>query len=215
MPELCRICNTRRARRHCPGIGGDICSICCGDQREVNISCPLDCEYLREARLHEKSSPIDPKSLPNQDVRLTEQFLHDHEELVYFCSFTIADAALRTPAAVDVDLQNALDALIRTHRTLDSGLVYETRPGDRVAASIQELFERSLAEFQKARGSEQGLAPYRDAELIGALVFLQRSALTYTNGRPKGRAYIDFLRVRLRIENAPGTGSVAGSLLVS
>jgi hypothetical protein len=214
MPELCRICNTRRARRHCPGIGGDICSICCGDQREVNISCPLDCEYLREARLHEKTIDLDPKSVPNQDIRLTEQFIQDHNELVVFCGFTIADAALRTPGAVDLDVQNALEALIRTHRTLESGLVYETRAQDRVAASVQELFERSLTEFQDSRSKEQGLSPYRNAELIGALVFLQRSALTHSNGRPKGRAYIDFLRERLRIENAPEPRSVAGSVLV-
>jgi len=214
MPELCRICNTRRARRHCPGISGDICSICCGNQREVNISCPLDCEYLREARLHEKLTPVDPKSLPNQDIRLTEQFLHEHDELVFFCSFTLVDAALRTPGAVDLDVQNALEALIRTHRTLDSGLVYETRAGDRVAASLQELFERSFDEFQKTR-SKEGQAPYRDAELIGALVFLQRSAVAYSNGGPKGRAYIDFLRERLGMKNAPGAGSVAGSVLVS
>jgi hypothetical protein len=215
MPELCRICNTRRARRHCPGIGGDICSICCGDQREVNISCPLDCEYLREARLHEKTVGIDPKSVPNQDIRLTEQFLEDHNELIVFCGFTIADAALRTAGAVDVDVQNALEALIRTHRTLESGLVYETRAQDRVAASIQELFERSLADFQNSRSKEQGLSPYRNAELIGALVFLQLSAIALSNGRPKGRAYIDSLRARLGMTNVPQPGSVAGSVLVT
>jgi hypothetical protein len=199
MAELCRICNTRRARRHCPGIHGDICPVCCGNQREVNIFCPLDCQYLREARLHEKLPIVDPKTLPNSDVRISEQFLRDHEELVLFCTFTIADAALRTPGAVDSDVQAALDALIRTHRTSESGLLYETRAADRVAAAVQKLFERSLADFQKARQEKEGLSPFRNAEILGVLVFLERSALASQNGRPKGRAYIDFVRKRLNI----------------
>src|ERR1700757_3643070 len=97
MQELWRICHTRRPKRHCPGIGGDICSLCCGDQREVNISCPLDCQYLQEARIHEKPIEISRNALPNKDIRLSENFLHEHQDLVLFCSFTLADAALRTP----------------------------------------------------------------------------------------------------------------------
>jgi hypothetical protein len=207
MAELCRICNTRRARRRCPGIQGDICAVCCGNQREVNIFCPLDCQYLREARLHEKPLTVDPKNLPNSDIRISEQFLRDHEELVLFCMFTLADAALRTPGAVDNDVLAALAALIRTHRTSESGLFYETRAEDRVAAAVQELFERSLADFQKTRHEKEGLSPFRNAEILGVLVFLERSAIANENGRPKGRAYIDFVRERLNISQEAETKS--------
>ena len=62
----------------------------------------------------------------------------------FFCTFTLVDAALRTPGAVDSDVLAALAALIRTYRTSESGLVYETRAEDRVAAAVQELFERRL-----------------------------------------------------------------------
>ena len=199
MAELCRICNARRARRRCPGIQGDICAVCCGNQREVNIFCPLDCQYLREARLHEKLPVVDPKSLPNSDIRVNEQFLRDHEELVFFCTFTVIDAGLRTPGAVDIDVQAALSALIRTYRTAESGLVYETRAEERVAAAVQELFERSLEDYQKARQEKEGLSPFRNAEILGVLVFLERSVIANQNGRPKGRAYIDFIRERLKI----------------
>ena len=179
--------------------------MCCGNQREVNIFCPLDCQYLREARLHEKPPAIDPKNLPNSDIRIHEQFLRDHEELVLFCTFTLADAALRTPGAVDSDVLAALAALIRTYRTSESGLVYETRAEDRVAAAVQELFERSLADFQKTRQEKEGLSSFRNAEVLGVLVFLERSALTNQNGRPKGRAYIDFVRERLNISQEADT----------
>ena len=199
MPELCRICQTRRARRHCPGIEGEICSLCCGDQREVNINCPLDCVFLEEARLHEKPLQIDREAIPHQDIRLSEEWLRDHEELVLFCSFTLADAALRTPGATDTDVLSALEALIRTYRTLESGLVYQTKPDDRVGAAVQEKFERSLADFQKERSSREGLLPFRDADILACLAFLERSALAQRNGRVRGRAFVDFLRRKLSV----------------
>jgi hypothetical protein len=111
----------------------------------------------------------------------------------------LADAALRTPGAVDSDVQAALAALIRTHRTSESGLLYETRAEDRIAAAVQGLFERSLADYQKTRQEQEGLSPFRNAEILGVLVFLERSAISNRNGRPKGRAYIDFVRERLNI----------------
>jgi len=58
----CAICQTRRPRRFCPGVRGEICSLCCGAEREVTVDCPLDCEFLREARRHEKAP--EPNAIP-------------------------------------------------------------------------------------------------------------------------------------------------------
>src|SRR6185295_15641952 len=98
----CAICETRRPRRFCPGVRGDICSICCGTEREVTVSCPLDCEYLQDARLHERPAPLDPQQLPNQDIRITDRFLREHQELLAYLSQVIGQAALDTPGAVDL-----------------------------------------------------------------------------------------------------------------
>src|SRR5580693_5104828 len=68
----CAICQTRRPRRSCPGVHGDICAICCGAQREVTVSCPSTCEYLQEARKHEPSAEIDPATMGNPDIRVNE-----------------------------------------------------------------------------------------------------------------------------------------------
>src|SRR3954454_7132300 len=84
----CAICETRRPRRFCPGVRGDICSICCGTEREVSVNCPLECEFLQEARRHDKPATLDPADVPNQDIRVTERFIDEHHALVTF----IADA---------------------------------------------------------------------------------------------------------------------------
>jgi len=189
----CKICNTRKPRRYCPGVGGDICSICCGSEREVTVNCPLDCVYLVEARQHEKPAPPAAGPLPNQDVKLSEEFLRDHEPLLIFLGAKLLEASLETAGAVDSDVQEALESLIRTYRTLESGLYYETRPNNLLAAAIHQKIQEAVQELRKEL-SEKGSTPIRDSEILGILVFLERVGLHQRNGRPRGRAFIDYLR---------------------
>ncbi|HUA21666.1 MAG TPA: hypothetical protein VMB25_23135 [Bryobacteraceae bacterium] len=189
----CKICDTRKPRRFCPGVGGDICSICCGNQREVTVDCPLDCPHLMEARLHEKTAPLDPDNVPNQDVEVTEQFLREHEPLLIFLGARLLEAALATSGAVDSDVREALGSLIRTYRTLQSGLIYETRPSNLVADAIHRKIQEAVEALRREL-AEKNATPIRDAEILGTLVFLERVELHQNNGRPRGRAFVDYLR---------------------
>lgn len=189
----CKICQKKRARRHCPGVGGDICPVCCGVERENSIDCPLDCEHLQAARLHEQPAPLDPETLPNKDVRISEDFIRDHEELVVWLTLALQQA-MEKEHAVDSDAREALQALIRTYRTLQSGLIYETRPQNPFAAAIQGALKQSIDDLRKHLAEESGMQTLRDAEILGTLVFLERLDLQYNNGRRRSRAFFDFLR---------------------
>src|SRR5271154_1130369 len=124
----CQICGVRKPRRYCPGVRGDICPQCCGTEREVTVDCPLECEYLRESRLHERPPEAGADTpFPNRDVNVTEEFLRDHESLVIFLCAQLLTASLATTGAIDFDVRDALDSLIRTYRTLESGLYYESK----------------------------------------------------------------------------------------
>lgn len=191
---LCKICGKRRARRACPAVRDEICTICCGTEREVSLSCPLECEYLQEAHRREKPIPISDKQLANPDVPVNEEFLETHEELVLFCIYSLVQAAVRTSGALDADVLAALEALIQTHRTLESGLVYETRAENMVAAAVQRSFAASLADYQKLRAEREALLPVRNSEILKVLVFLHRLGQQNLNGRPRGRMYLDLLR---------------------
>jgi hypothetical protein len=190
----CKICDIRKPRRYCPGVGGEICSLCCGNEREVTISCPLNCPYLVEARLHEKPRPLNPDEVPNRDIQVTEQFLREHEPLLMFLASHLLDASLNAPGAVDSDVREALESLIRTHRTLQSGLYYETRPANLIAAAIHQRMQEAVETLRKEL-AEKNATPLRDAEILGTLVFLERVELNQNNGRPRGRAFLDYLRV--------------------
>ena len=190
----CAICQIRRPRRYCPGVNGDICSICCGTEREVTVSCPLDCPYLHEARKHDRPLPLDEEQIPNREIRVSEEFLAEHEALLLASGQALCAAGLATPGAVDFDIRDTLAALIRTYRTLESGLYYESLPENAVAAQIYRYLHEALAAFRQQETEQLGMARTRDADVLAILVFLQRLELDRNNGRPRGRAFLDFLR---------------------
>ncbi|MBZ5594493.1 MAG: hypothetical protein LAP39_19805 [Acidobacteriia bacterium] len=208
----CAICHIRRPKRFCPGVRGDICTICCGTEREVSVDCPLDCVYLREAHRHEKITPTDPHDFPNPDIRVTEEFLRDHEPLLLFLARTLVDAAIKTTGAVDFDVREALDAIVRTYRTLQSGVYYETRPANPIAANICRLVQAGIEEFRKQEPERTGMTSTRDSDVLTLLVFLQRLELDNNNQRKRGRAYLDFLCGFF--PEQPGEAAPAGSSLI-
>jgi len=52
----------------------------------------------------------------------------------------------------------------------------------------------ALAAFRQQETEQLGMARTRDADVLAILVFLQRLELDRNNGRPRGRAFLDFLR---------------------
>lgn len=189
----CKLCETRRPRRYCPGVTGDICSLCCGTHREETVDCPLDCVYLQEAHRHERPPEIDPEQIPNRDIKVTDDFLREHEALIASVGRILLEAALEARSPVDHDIRDALEGLVRTYRTLDSGLVYETRSPNPVAAFMQQHFREKIAELQQRLRDRFGMETMRDAEVLGALAFLQRIEYNLNNGRKRSRAFLSFL----------------------
>jgi hypothetical protein len=177
-------------------VGGEICPQCCGEQREITVDCPSDCEHLRQARLRETVPPVNEADVPNRDVHLSEQFIHQHEPVVFALALALRRAMEET-RAVDFDGREALAALIRTYRTLESGLIYETQPTNPYAAGILDRLKAAVERLRKGLESEAGMPVLRDADVLGVLVFLERLELQHNNGRRRGRAFLDFLRVYL------------------
>lgn len=206
----CKICETRRARRFCPGVAGDICPVCCGAGREETIACPLDCEYLQQARAHEKPAEVKPEQVPNADIPVSDDFLHENSALLGAAMHAVVHAGLNTPGAVDNDLREALDALVRTYRTRESGLYYESRPDNLVAAKIQADVQRAIEDYREKSRERRGIETVRDADVLGTLVFLQRVGIHVGNGRARGRAFLDFLRANTSVEQplSPGASSL-------
>lgn len=157
------------------------------------MDCPLDCEYLREARAHDRPVVLSEEDLPNKDIPLSEDFVRKQEHVVMWLANALA-RVMETRRSVDADAREGLESLIKTYRTLASGLIYETRPQNPFAADIQEALKQAVDELRKRVTEASGMQTLRDADVLGALVFLQRLELQHNNGRRRSRAFFDFLR---------------------
>jgi hypothetical protein len=190
---VCAICHTRRAKRFCPAVNGEICPLCCGTEREVSLTCPFECEFLQEARRRDRPVPLTEADLPHTDIQVSEKFVTSHEPLLVFLGQTLFQAAMQAEA-VDFDVREALEGLIRTYRTLQTGMVYESVPDNTIAAAVFRALQAALDEFRREEQQKAGMTRTRDADILGLLVFLRRVELDRNNGRKRGRAFLDSLR---------------------
>ena len=98
-------------------------------------------------------------------------------------------------------MREALASLVRTYRTLHSGLVYESLPSGGVASVIHSRVRQALNEFRQQVTQSSGAGSvFRDSAALDILVFLERLALDRNNGRRRGKVFLDFLRGHFPLE---------------
>lgn len=208
----CSLCESRKAKRSCPALRQEICPQCCGQEREETLDCPLDCSYLLDSRDRERRPGLDSENFPHKEVRITENFLRDHEDLLTATARSVLTASFQTPGAVDRDVRDALDALVRTHKTLESGVYYQTMPQSPLAASIAGGIQQLLQRFRQEETQRTGLTRTRDVDVLGVLVFLLRMALDEDNGRKLCKRFLHKLYLHFQPAQP---ASAPSSLIVS
>ncbi len=199
----CVLCQVRKEKRFCPAVHGRICAQCCGEQREVTLDCPSDCPYLlqarQQAREHEHSVDAAERAALLPEIEISEQFLYEREQLILGLSFALAKSAragrsLDGHTLTDRDLIAALSALAKSYQTLvESSLIYEQPTANMAHHEIAREVATMVKEFREAEQKHLGYSRLRDSEVLKALVFLLRMGTARTSGRPKSRAFVDFL----------------------
>ena len=192
----CVICEIRKEKRFCPAVHGRICPQCCGEQREVTLDCPSDCPYLQQAREHEKPRPadqIDPAGL-FLEIAVPDQFMYEKEHLLMGLTYALAKAARGDRGVHDQDLIASLTMLGKSYeRRINSGLHYEqpltSDSQRRIAAEVETM----VKEYREAEQKHLGYSSLRESDVLKALAFLVRLAHGRTSGRPKSRAFVEFL----------------------
>jgi len=203
----CTICEERKEKRFCPAVHGRICPQCCGEQRERTLDCPSDCAYLLQARQQARGHATANNQRPDErdrealfpEVEIPEQFLYEREELILGLSFALAKSArasrsLGDHSLTDRDLIAAVSSLAKSYQTLvNSSLIYEPQTTNLAHQSIAREIETMVSEFREAERQHIGQTRLRDSDVLKALVFLLRMGFGRTSGRPKSRAFVDFL----------------------
>jgi len=195
MPVPCPICEKRKPARFCPAKGEKICSVCCGTEREVSIDCPSDCSYLLSAhRYEDERQRTLPAHTPLLDEKIPQDIVYTHQQLMAALAFSIAKFCAVQPAAVDADVLTTTQALAQTYKTLSSGIIYEKPPDAPLPRELYAALIAFISEVKNQQAERAASAALKDLDLFYLWVFLYRMGLLRTNGRPRSRRFIEFLR---------------------
>jgi hypothetical protein len=213
---VCRVCGRRPARRACPALTLNICSLCCGTKREVEIRCPADCGYLFSGRAH---PAVSVRRQQEDDARVFFPSARDLNEtqadillaVLGFLRDYRGDGFLRV---TDDDVENAASALAATHETAARGVIYEQRPQSLAAQRLVNDLRPFIAPLGRDRGTSF------DGDLAAVFRAIERGAREARQSLEGGdTAYLAMVR-RLVVPQAdagPGArpgSSAAGSRLV-
>ena len=163
------------------------------------------------------------------EIEIPEHFLYEHRELIMGLSFVLTncartgsfvggslDVSAGNRSLVDRDLIAALSSLVQSYRTLvESSLIYEQATANLVQQKIAREVGTMVNEFRDEEVKHLGYSRLKDSDVLKALVFWVRMAITRTSGRPKSRAFVDFLFTQFP-EKASGIAAPedAGSRIV-
>lgn len=194
----CPICERRKPVRFCPARGESICTICCGTEREVTLDCPSDCIYLIRAREQEEEQrkPVPRAELPFGDTELPTGVLDLNRQLLAAMATTILDYAAETRGLSDADVAATLRALGETYRTLTSGLYYEKPPEGGPSRELYGHLREAVQALRKEQLARATLPVTKDSDVFYVTVFLARVLRSRSNGRPRCRAFLDFLHAQ-------------------
>ena len=149
-------------------------------------------------------------------IDISEHFLEDHQHLLVGVAHAIAQAARADRALTDREIIQALTILVKSYQTLlGSGLVYQETLPNPVQQALIDGLQQSFEEFRELEEKHLGYTALKDSDLLKMLVFVIRLAQSHTSGRPRSRAFIDFLHEQIPASPAVlDPGAAAGSLIV-
>jgi hypothetical protein len=192
----CPICEKRKPSRFCPAKGEKICAVCCGTEREVTIDCPADCPYLIAAHRYEDEhrKSVAEADIPFRDVRFSSDAIYARQPIVSGLGLTILKFAAAQPALADPDALSALHALADTYKTLTTGIYYEKPPDAPLSRTLYAELAQFLQQTKQGEAERAGFSTLKDSEILYVLIFLLRLGSLRTNGRPRARRFLEFLR---------------------
>jgi hypothetical protein len=209
----CPICEKRPAKRFCPAKAEKICAVCCGRYREITIDCVADCSYLITAHRYEAEhrKPITGQELAYHSVEVPADFVYEHWHVVTEIAGSFLRFWSQNKEASDDAVLTALEALAETYRTLGTGIYYERPPDAMLARALYGEIAQTLQNLRKQEAERAGFSSLKESDIFRLLVFLIRIGKQETNGRPRSRAFLDFLRTRFPL---PETATEQNSRII-
>jgi hypothetical protein len=186
----CPLCSNRHGKRYCPAIAEQICAVCCGTKREIEIDCPSSCAYLKASRSYESDKPIPDREVAAKVHDFDEGFFERYHPVLDAVTRSVIEEHMDSKWLVDIDVIEVYRCLKATMKTLSSGIYYESLPEGPLRLS---LFRRLKALFEEMMEPDPGAdrRTLKVTEAIDVLDFLTMVAQANSSIRPKSRRYLD------------------------
>jgi hypothetical protein len=186
----CSLCSERPGKRYCPAKESQICAICCGSKREIDIDCPSFCVHLQAGRLYEAEKRVPDPQLAAEVGKYDNTFVHRFSLILDTISKSVAEERLNSPWLVDNDVIEVYKSLNSTMKTLSSGVYYESLPDGPVRISLFRRLKALLDQMMQPGADRPSLKVSEASEVLN---FLTLAAQVNSSVRPKSRRYLDWL----------------------
>ena len=169
-----------------------ICAVCCGTKREIEIDCPSSCSYLKASRSYEAEKRIPDPELASRAHKYDEGFINRYHPVLDALTQAVVEERLNSAWLVDNDVIEVYKCLNATMKTLSSGIYYESLPEGPVRLSLFRRLKALLDEMmQPDPSAERGIL--KVGEAVDVLEFLTFAAQMNSSVRPKSRRYLDWI----------------------
>lgn len=153
----CPLCRQRTAKRACPAVGQEICPVCCGTKRLVEINCPPTCVYLESASRHpaaavKRQQEAELTVLMGALGRVSEQQL----QLFFLIQSFVSRFGAKSEGLgrlVDADVAEAAGAIAASFETAGRGVLYEHSATSPTAESLRRELKDFLAQIGRGAGT--------------------------------------------------------------
>src|SRR5262249_34968370 len=188
----CPLCSDRPGKRYCPAKSEQICAVCCGTKREVEIDCPSSCPHLIAGRSYEAEKRIPDPELVQKVEKYSNDFVYRYAPILDSISRSVVEERLQSPWLVDNDVVEVYKSLSATMKTLSSGIYYETLPDGPVQLSLFLRLKAQLDELiQPSANADKSIL--KVSEAVDVLDFLTFAVQANSSVRPRSRRYLDWL----------------------
>jgi len=137
----CAFCNSRKGKRNCPALVGQVCSQCCGAYKQKKIECPADCFYLSKSNQYftekqEAHKVSDFEREMNSVIGNEDRYL----DVMQNIEFAIYKVCGEDDYYSDHDVQTALEYLLEMGKAqLDIPAKFLTEPLPQVEIIIDAI----------------------------------------------------------------------------
>ncbi len=159
----------------------------------IEIDCPESCPYLEVGRAHEIGQQH-LRYLRSAEAHERERYLRavsSHESVLAHLQLIIGETRRRVRDLTDADVLEALDLLLATLRTEESGLIYERTSSNLRVEGLRRRLAEVIGYHRRPEEAHRKRLALKDA--IDCLEVIRSFAAMHAASSPASRGFVDFL----------------------